>query len=987
VVGDTTNDDDRAEELWGFDTNNHLVVHSAPHRTADTEPRLFDRMHFDGLGRLTHHQSGGGSDTFVQYDGLESIVTDPFGHETHILRDATGRVVQMQDAKGGVTTYEFGPFGKLVELLDPVGQSHSGHLRSWQYDDYGTLKQSTDPDRGSSQYTYSAFGLLTNLTLADLGEKKYTYDLLSRPLTADTRDGHTAWTWDQGTGGIGQLTSVAGPDANVTKSYLYDQFARIKTATTQSGSLCATFTYRYDPSGRVSSLLYPSGAGTFEAKFDYDKGNVVKTTDISDPQHTNVLWTWNQADSSNRVISDALGSAVARTRHFDDRHHGALDSVLSKHGSQVIQNLTYGYDNKDNLIARADAGGWNDKGATAASHAETFCYDELDRITDGSLDQTVSCGHGNPYHYAYDADGNITSKSGEGTLVYDSTHPHALRSDGTQTYGYDVMGNQITRPRFPDPSGAPGLIGTPRIQYSSLDLPKAYFGGNVSAGSVNACNPSSSGAANCYCGNVTDGAGTTTNWCSDFPITFQYDGDGTRIRKDSPDLSSFYADGLYERATDRHDSTATHRYYIPTPAGVVGLVSRKTSASGQVVAGSSATQYTLTDHAGSADVVVDGSGATIERHSYDPFGRRRSANWTPDALTGKQSSDPNLTGYTGHQDDFELGLVNMKGRMYDPKIGRFLTPDPRIGGGALQSQDLNHYSYVGNNPLSFPDPTGFERVNVNYAPTDGSDMEVTVFVNSDPSDNSVTYNFPSGGYSPDIAGERVWGPVNNFGWGNVSRVNVQPLVDQIDKSNKEALIKAGHAYVTGAILYCLPLRVVVVLAGIGLLDPSPASAPPSDGTFEPAPRHSALRVAVGIGVPVVLGAIAAGRGGGGADPEQIASIENQLGQRGSSPEPAYPEGSFSISDWSDYPGNVRPTGPFRILEGAEYDQARDAASAANDAMRRINRPAYQGNQIHEIQPVKFGGSPTDMANKLVTPTPLHYQYTSWWNQLQRDLGF
>jgi hypothetical protein len=144
---------------------------------------------------------------------------------------------------------------------------------------------------------------------------------------------------------------------------------------------------------------------------------------------------------------------------------------------------------------------------------------------------------------------------------------------------------------------------------------------------------------------------------------------------------------------------------------------------------------------------------------------------------------------------------------------------------------------------------------------------------------------------------------------------------------------------------------------------------------------------VGVGLPVVLGAIGAARGDGGASPEQIASIESELGQTATAAEASYAEGSFSISDWSGYPGNVRPTGPFRVLEGAEYDQARDAASAANDAMRRLNRPAYRGNQIHEVHPVKFGGSPTNMSNKMVTPNELHYQYTTWWNKLQRDLGF
>ncbi len=48
----------------------------------------------------------------------------------------------------------------------------------------------------------------------------------------------------------------------------------------------------------------------------------------------------------------------------------------------------------------------------------------------------------------------------------------------------------------------------------------------------------------------------------------------------------------------------------------------------------------------------------------------------------------------------------MKGRVYDPSIGRFLSADPHIQApGNLQS--FNRYSYVVNNPLSLVDPSGY----------------------------------------------------------------------------------------------------------------------------------------------------------------------------------------------------------------------------------------------------------------------------------------
>src|SRR5689334_18144094 len=49
----------------------------------------------------------------------------------------------------------------------------------------------------------------------------------------------------------------------------------------------------------------------------------------------------------------------------------------------------------------------------------------------------------------------------------------------------------------------------------------------------------------------------------------------------------------------------------------------------------------------------------------------------------------------------------MNGRVYDPSIGRFMSADPFVQ-APLNSQSLNRYSYVFNNPLSFADPSGFQ---------------------------------------------------------------------------------------------------------------------------------------------------------------------------------------------------------------------------------------------------------------------------------------
>jgi RHS repeat-associated protein len=101
-------------------------------------------------------------------------------------------------------------------------------------------------------------------------------------------------------------------------------------------------------------------------------------------------------------------------------------------------------------------------------------------------------------------------------------------------------------------------------------------------------------------------------------------------------------------------------------------------------------------------------------------------------------------------------------------------------------------------------------------------------------------------------------------------------------------------------------------------------------------------------------------------------------------EQAFKSGSFSINDWTGYPAGVPkpPEGTtFRLLEGAEYQTARTAANQTNQAIRQADPAAYAGQEIHEISPVKFGGSPTKPSNKVALPTNVHrQQVTPWWNQ-------
>ena len=109
--------------------------------------------------------------------------------------------------------------------------------------------------------------------------------------------------------------------------------------------------------------------------------------------------------------------------------------------------------------------------------------------------------------------------------------------------------------------------------------------------------------------------------------------------------------------------------------------------------------------------ITDADGAILEKRQFDAWGALiKVQDGAGNNLNGLILLD---RGYTGHEHLPSLGeglgvgfgLINMNGRLYDPKLHRFLQPDNYVQDPS-NTQNYNRYGYCINNPLKYTDPSG-----------------------------------------------------------------------------------------------------------------------------------------------------------------------------------------------------------------------------------------------------------------------------------------
>lgn len=184
-------------------------------------------------------------------------------------------------------------------------------------------------------------------------------------------------------------------------------------------------------------------------------------------------------------------------------------------------------------------------------------------------------------------------------------------------------------------------------------------------------------------------------------IRFVYNENNDRVRMevlhDGTAVSTkYYLGDCYE--LEQKGSDVTERLYLGGDYYSAPMAYVKNGSTAQLC-------NILRDNLGSITHVTDYKGNVLQELSYDAWGRLRNP---ADLKVYALGEEPTLylgRGYTGHEHLAELGLINMNARLYDPMVGRFLSPDPYVQ-TPEQSQNFNRYSYCMNNPLKYTDKDG-----------------------------------------------------------------------------------------------------------------------------------------------------------------------------------------------------------------------------------------------------------------------------------------
>lgn len=666
-----------------YDTAGRLVQTSNPYFNDNSTVHWSGTSSWDILDRpltvYTPDDENGTQTTSFAYSGFTTTATFANGRVTETVKNSQGWTVSNTRNKGAIggtpastVTYDYDAIGNLVST------NAAGAVTTLTYDIRGRKTSMVDPDMGTWLYRYNGFGELVWQKDAKDQIVTLDYDSLGRMTSRVEPEGKTTWTYDTAAKGAGvwkgKLASVSAPGSYV-ESYTYDSLGRPQSSTRTIDGTAYTVETAYDNVGRVIRTKYPDsgiGSGPFSTRNVYNSFGYLKeirnwldadSTRANSQLQGRLYWAAEHYDCAGKLDSETYGNGLQNLRGYSaatgrlawariDR--GAIFDLDPLPTSFTVQQLDYSYDAFGNVTRR------NDQTPGFARDERFEDYDALDRLRSSRIEGVAN----STITVAFDAKGNITSKSDVGAYTY-GTQPHAVTAAGVNSYSYDAVGNMLT--------GAGRDIGWTSFNQMRWVKNSAGLSSEFSFGAgherVKQIRRSGSSVSN---GVVS---GTTTD-------------------------TTIYVGSLYEKVTTAATNTVEHKHYIMAPTGRIAVVTQST-VNGTVQANT--TRYFHTDGLGSITVVSDEAGRVLKRYTYDAWGKQ-ATSYT-NTTSGITNQAPTTRGFTDHEMLSDFGLIHMNGRIYDPVLGRFLSADTVVDDPS-DAQGYNRYSYVGNNPLGFTDPTG-----------------------------------------------------------------------------------------------------------------------------------------------------------------------------------------------------------------------------------------------------------------------------------------
>jgi RHS repeat-associated protein len=619
-----------------------------------------DHFEYDDLGRLVSTSADGGAQQLnFSYDSAGGVtVTDATGRTTFLAYGLNGHLEQVRDGDGRIVDFVNCDCGHLQAPIGPSGERYD-----YSYDTRGNLTGIRDPLRQNVTFTYdSTFNQITSVTDARGNGMTYGYDAQ------------------------GNLVSITYADGT-HENYTYDANGDVLTATNRRGQ---TVTYTYNAAGQVTSKDYPGTPG-IDYVYAYDAaGNLVSATDPSgtttmsyDPA-TNLLTRINYP--GGLFFTFEYDAAGHRTKRTDQDGHveaytydaaGRLDTMTDENGALIVH---YEY----------DAAGRLSKKTLGNGVYTTYDYDAAGDILH-LVNYEPDGGVLSRFDYAYDASGRRSSMT---TL------------DGTQTYGYDPLG-QLTSVAYSD-----GRV----VSYAydgAGNRTQVDDNGVVTPYSTNSLNQYTSVGNAVYTYDADGNMKTKTE--NGVTTTYTYDAENRLIGVSTPtDNWTYSYDAFGNRIASTHNGVTTK--FIIDPTGL-GNLAAEYDAMGNVIArydhgyglldrtdGSGNADYYTFSAIGNTSELTNSNGAPLNTYWFDPFGQS----------LGKTETVANpfqFVGEYGVMDDGS-GLQFMRRRYCSTQVGRFTQEDPKGLAG-----DTNLARYAHNNPVSLLDPTGEDDYEVDPSDT------------------------------------------------------------------------------------------------------------------------------------------------------------------------------------------------------------------------------------------------------------------------------